>query len=117
MRFQRVQHVQQPVVDLRLDPAMLLIIRAIRLQRLCNILLARSLRHSAADLHLRPVADKAAHFLQASLGVAHLAQHMVRAVAQVLERVEQRAVHIKKGRLICHHSFLFFRFLYFSALL
>ena len=81
---------------------MILIVRAVRRERLHDLFLVRPLRHGAADLLFRPVADKAPHLLKAPLGIAHLPQYMVRAVAQVLQRIEQRPVHIKKNRFIAH---------------
>ena len=74
---------------------MILIVRAVRRERLHDLFLARPLRHGAADLLFRPVADKAPHLLKAPLWIAHLPQYMVRAVAQVLQRVQQRAVEVK----------------------
>ena len=55
-----------------------------------------------APIEFPSVADKAPHLLKAPLWIAHLPQYMVRAVAQVLQRIEQRPVHIKKNRFIAH---------------
>ena len=107
MRAQRVEHFEHPIVYLGLHLAVRLIIRAEHPQRGPDLLLRSVLGHRAADELLCSISHKSPRLLKASLRVPQLAQHIVRAVAQILERVEQRAVHIKKNCLICHLPFLF----------
>ena len=64
-------------------------------QRTLDLDLGAALRYGAGQQHFQTISDKPPDLLQRALRIAIGPQRKIRTVAQVLQRVQQRAVEVK----------------------
>ena len=95
VRAERGKQLQNAVVRLRPDLTVRGIVRLVERKCLLHLLLAAALRQSAPDEHIRAVAHKGSHFSARPLGVSEGAQRVIHALIHILQRVEDRPVHVK----------------------
>ena len=67
----------------------------LRNPRALDLGLGAALRHGTGQQHFQTISDKPPDLLQRALRIAIGPQRKIRTVAQVLQRVQQRAVEVK----------------------
>ena len=93
-----------PVIGFRLVRAMHRIVFAERFRKLRGLFVRNPFRHRSFQKFAHAVAHKRAHFVLGARGHSDLGKRHIERVRQVVEGVQNGAVHIEHGKAVLHLS-------------